>query len=145
MDFLAGVGVRSINPSTDHSFSEPSILTRRVNNVSGERTYQFIGGRPVHSSESPYPVPQSPMPSPHAAPWAHSMQSPIPPSPGYPAPLVSNHGGGGAMVPYQAAQAAGYATGAPPVTPTGNGGWTHRLQKYYVRPSSDRSWMWRQS
>eukprot|EP00752_Nemacystus_decipiens_P003074 g2848.t1 len=115
-----------------------------VNNITGERTYQFIRGKPVTPSTSPYAVQRSPGPGPHTAPWAQSMPSPVPPAPGYPAPIPAGYGGGAAgangansaMVPYQA----GY--GAPPVTPEGNGGWAHRLQKYYLRPSSDRSWMW---
>lgn len=122
-------------------------LSHRVNNITGERTYQFIRGKPVTPSTSPYVVQRSPMPSPHhVTPWAHSMASPAPPAPGYPAPLPPGYGGGGdagstggangAMVPYET----GY--GVPPVTPEGNGGWAHRLQKYYLRPSTNRSWMW---
>ncbi|CAM9398645.1 unnamed protein product [Ectocarpus sp. 8 AP-2014] len=102
-----------------------------VNNVTGQRTYQFIRGRPVTPTQpavsSPYVVQQSPMPGPHTAPWGL-------PSPGYPAPPPP----AAAMVPYQA----GYGDGAPPVTPAGNGGLGQRLQKYYLRPSSERSWMW---
>lgn len=69
------------------------------------------------------------------------MPSPCPPAPGYPAPLPPGYAGGGAgangaMVPYET------GCGVPPVTPEGNGGWAHRLQKYYLRPSTNRSWMW---
>eukprot|EP00903_Cladosiphon_okamuranus_P016567 g15284.t1 len=118
-----------------------------VNNITGERTYQFIRGKPVTPSTSPYAVQRSPVPSPslhHVAPWAHSMASPSPPAPGYPAPLPPAYGGGaggagganGAMVPCET----GY--GVPPITPEGNGGWAHRLKKCYLRPSTNRSWMW---
>lgn len=110
-----------------------AILVRhatRVNNVTGQRTYQFIRGKPVTPTQpavSPYVVQQSPVPGPHTAPWGL-------PSPGYPAPAPPAV----AMVPCQP----GYGSGAPPVTPAGNGGLGQRLQKYYLRPSSERSWMW---
>ncbi|CAM9406152.1 unnamed protein product [Pylaiella littoralis] len=121
-----------------------------VHQRSGQRTYQFIRGKPVTPTISPFPVQYqeqqhwSPMAGPCPAPWGYTgtLQSTAPPAPGYFAPPVpagcGGGGGGVAMVPYQA----GYGPGAPPVAPTGNGVLQH-LQRTYLRPSSERSWMWK--
>lgn len=97
----------------------------RVNNRTGERTYEFINGSPVSPMAStvvnPYPTQTN------RASW------------GYPAsPSTSAYGG--EMMGYRA----GYGAGTPPINPGGDGSLAHRLQKYYIRPTSQqRSWMWR--
>lgn len=96
----------------------------RVNNVTGERTYRFIRGIPVNPMADLMAYPPCQMIPP---PWSYNMPHPVQ------APV---YGGGGApMVPFA-------GSGIPPVTPTGNGGLKHRMQKYYLRPSSGGSWMW---
>lgn len=104
----------------------------RVNNLTGERTYAFVGGSPVSPVGDPMISPYYNMQT-SPAPWGYGMPRPvaIPPPPGF----------NRVMVPYPE----GYmGCGVPPVTPEGNGGLFHRMQKYYIRSSSEpRSWMWR--
>lgn len=141
-------------PSPPHP-SRPA--PRRVNDRTGERTYQFIRGLPVNPSRYPrvsaYAANMGMMVAP-SQPWGYGMPSPGPspsygggpspgygggPSPGYPAPGPAPALGYPANYsPYEA----GYGLGAPPVTQSGDGSMLHRLQKYYIRPSSDQSWMW---
>lgn len=122
-----------------------------VNDHTGERTYQFIRGLPVNPTR--YPAPPAfntnnnnngnGMMAPPPA-WGYGMPiSPAAPSPAYGVPISPagpSHGSYAmGMGPYEA----GYGIGSPPVTQAGNGGLAHRLQQFYIRPSSDRSWMWR--
>ncbi|CAM9297300.1 unnamed protein product [Hapterophycus canaliculatus] len=118
-----------------------------VHTITGQKTYKFIGGKPspFAAARYPYVAHQSPIPNQHNAPWAQSSTSPAPlPAPTYPAPPApsgAHDGGSGAIVSY--IPPPGYETGGPPVTPTGNG-LTQRLKRCYLRPSTERSWMWKQ-
>ncbi|CAM9580722.1 unnamed protein product [Scytosiphon promiscuus] len=100
---------------------------------------------PYVAAQPPYSAHQSPMPNQHAAPWTQSSPSPAPlPAPGYGSSSVSGGAYVGAASPAAMVQYSpppGYETGAPPVTPAGSG-FVRRLQKYYLRPTSERSWMW---
>ncbi|CAN0093181.1 unnamed protein product [Laminaria digitata] len=127
-----------------------------VNDHTGERTYQFIRGLPVNPTRyTPPPAfntSTNMMPPPSLSPWGYGTPSSAP-SPGYGMPMspAPSSGYGMPMSPAPSpgygmsmgAYEAGYGMGSPPVTQAGNGGLMQKLQQFYIRPSSDKSWMWR--